>query len=246
MYSTANKIPSSSVRPDNRQSPQILPLGHQNSLTDSHRMSHRDDLVVIAGRSNMGIALFTEGRLNQAEQILRYVYKERRRILGRNHHETMKSKANIAMTINEMGHCAQAESLYREALTFFHHTAGPTHSDTLKTYTNLATSLHDQAKYKEAEEVVAIAIPAMRATYGTSYAGWIKALEFRAILLHYLEEYAAALKIANQVYRRRLSMCGYGHGDTQRALAHVRDLAEDCEEQRSVEALNSCLAAIVV
>jgi tetratricopeptide (TPR) repeat protein len=194
----------------------------------------------------MGIALFTEGRLDQAEHILRDVYKERRRILGRHHHETIKSKANFAMTINEMGHHAQAESLYREALTFFHHVAGPTHSDTLKTYTNLATSLHDQAKYKEAEEVVAIAIPAMRATYGTSYDGWIEALEFRAILLHYLEEYAAALNIANQVYRRRLTMCGYGHDDTQRALAHVRDLAEDCDEQRSVEALNSCLAAIVV
>jgi tetratricopeptide (TPR) repeat protein len=192
----------------------------------------------------MGIDLFTKGDLEQAEHILRHVYKERRRILGRDHYETVKSKANIAMTINEMGHHAKAESLYREALEFFRRVAGPTHSDTLKTYTNLATNLHDQAKYKEAEEFVAIAIPAMRATCGTSYDGWVEALEFWAILLHYLREYAAALKIAKQVHRRRLIMLGDGHADTQRALAHVQDLTEDYEEQRRLEALNSGLAAI--
>jgi tetratricopeptide (TPR) repeat protein len=202
-----------------------------------------DDLFVIAGRSNMGIAFFREGHLEEAEHLHRYVFKERRRILGNNHHETIKSKANIAMTINEMGQHAQAVILYWEALRLFDAVVGPLHPDTLKTYTNLATALHDQGRYVQAEEAVVTVLPTIRSIYGPGHEKFLGVLEFHAILLHCLKLYAAALDVASQVYEQRLISFGYMHCDTQSTLAHMRDLIENCEEERSIAALNPLVAA---
>jgi tetratricopeptide (TPR) repeat protein len=193
----------------------------------------------------MGIALFYEGHLQEAEHIHRYVYSERQRILGNGHHETIKSRANIAMTINEMGHYAQAETLYRGALTLFQLIIGPTHPDTIKTYTNLATNLHDQGRYEDADDVVTTILPTMQSIQGEeAHGNYIEALEFHSILLHWMQMYAIALDVAGQVYEQRLISVGYAHYDTQRALSHVRDLAENCEEEQSTEAFGPCILAI--
>jgi tetratricopeptide (TPR) repeat protein len=194
-----------------------------------------DDLLVLSAQSNRGTSLFLQGRLDDAERDHRLVYRERRRILGRIHHETLKSKANLAMTINDKGNHERAEQLYREVFEGFDDQLGPTHPDTLRTYTNLATCLHDQEKYEEAEALILSAIPLMEFKYGSRHAETLDAMEFRAILLHCLELYIPALEVATFVYNVRYEALGYDHADTQRSLGHVRDLAENCEEERTVE-----------
>ncbi|KAH8722581.1 hypothetical protein GQ44DRAFT_711687 [Phaeosphaeriaceae sp. PMI808] len=192
----------------------------------------------------MGVRLFCEGRLDEAEHLHRYAYTARRRLLGDKHPETISSKANIAMTMNEKGQHREAETMYREALLFFESALGRSHPNTLKTYTNLATSLHDQGKYEQASEAVITALPALKLTYGTGHEEFLVALEFHAILLHCLQMHAAALRVAKQVYKQRLRSSGYEHDDTQRVLSHVRDLAEDFEEEQVVNAFPLLIEAI--
>jgi tetratricopeptide (TPR) repeat protein len=214
---------------------QKLPVLVPRQITDTY------DLVLIDARSNMGIAQFLEGHLHEAEHIHRHVYSKRRKALGRSHPETIKSKANIAMTLNELGKHKRAEALYRDALLMFQRALGHTHPDTLKTFTNLATNLHDQGKFKEAEEAITAVVPIMQSTHGQTNVEFIDVLELRAVLLHCLELYTIALDVAGQVYEQRLISLGYEHHDTQRALSHVRDLAENCEEEQIVEAFDSCV-----
>jgi hypothetical protein len=63
----------------------------------------------------------------------------------------------------------------------------------------------------------------------------LDAMEFRAILFHCLDLYTSALEVAIFVYDVRYKALGYDHADTQRSLGHVRDSAENCEEERTVE-----------
>lgn len=194
----------------------------------------------------MGIDLFYEHQFEAAEHVHRYVYSERTRLLGDRHHETIKSKANIAMTINEMGEHLEAETMYREVITMLRLVFGPNHPDTLKTYTNLATNLHDQGKYEEADNALVTTVAALRSSEEQNHKEILEALQFRAILLQCMQRYVDALQIALQIYRQRRFSLGYQHEHTQKALSHVRDLAEDCEEQRSIEAFSSCGSAISV
>jgi tetratricopeptide (TPR) repeat protein len=199
------------------------------SFTNHQHLYDPNDLFVIAGWSNMGIALFYQGRFDEAEYYHRHVYQERARLLGHNHHETIKSKAYIA--INEMGRSTEAETMYLEALSLSQAFIGPTHPDTLKTYHNLATALYDQGRYKDADEAITAALPFMRSTYGSDHAEYLEALEFRAIILHCLELYSAALEVVSLVYGRRLIVLGYRHESTQKAYLHLKDLAENCKEE---------------
>ncbi|KAF2818651.1 hypothetical protein CC86DRAFT_155066 [Ophiobolus disseminans] len=226
---------------DERQMQPAAFMSTNQSLTSSRRIDNPNDLVVIAARSNEGIALFYEGRLSEAQRIQQYVYSKRRHILGERHQETIKSKANVAIILNEMGHHTQAAVLFREARAMFETVLGFEHPDTLKTCHNLATALHDKENYEEAEEAIMGALPTMQTIYGPGHEYVLEALEFHATILHYMQMYAAALDVIGKVYQQRLISDGYYHDDTQRVLSHLRDLAEDREEEQAMEGFFSRL-----
>jgi hypothetical protein len=84
----------------------------------------------------------------------------------------------------------------------------------------------------------------MQSNYSQRNMEFTELLKLRAVLLCYLRLYTIAFNIAGQVYEQRLVSLGYEHHDTQRALSHVRDLAENCEEGQSVEAFGSCISFV--
>jgi tetratricopeptide (TPR) repeat protein len=206
----------------------------RQTLSAWSKVYEADDLYLLTARSNLGIALHLQGRYQEAEALQRYVSTERQRTLGRTHHETMKSRANLAMTLNETGRHAQAETIYREVLHTYQRKLGASHPDTLKVHHNLATALHDQGKFGDAELNIKTSLPHLRLVYGDAHAESLGAMEFRAILLHCLERYKPALDVAREVYETRKEHLGFDHDDTQRSLCHVRDLAENCEEEKTM------------
>ncbi|KAH7092335.1 hypothetical protein FB567DRAFT_236200 [Paraphoma chrysanthemicola] len=206
----------------------------RKTLSAWSKIYEADDLFLLTARSNLGIALHSQGQYKEAEALHRFVITARQRTLGKTHHETMKSRANLAMTLNETGHYNQAEKLYREVLRTYQKKLGPSHPDTLKIHHNLATTLHDRGKYEEAASNITTALPHLRRMYGDAHAETLEALEFWATLLHCLEQYELALDVATEVYEMRRDHLGFEHDDTQRILRHVRDLAENCEEERTM------------
>ncbi|CAN9239143.1 unnamed protein product [Alternaria alternata] len=213
----------------------------QSSLKGWLQAYGGDDLFVIAARSNLGITLQFQGKLDEAEHSHRYVYRKRQRILGPHHHETVKSKANLAITINEQGRHSEAEAIYREAIEIFQARLGDSHPDTLKTHINLATALHDQDKFNEAESIIASALPLVRKELGDTHRETLKALEFRAILLQHMGKFLKAHGVVTELYQAREKELGRYHDDTQRSLRHMRDLAEDVEEEHAMHRFASVI-----
>jgi len=204
-----------------------------------------DDLFVLTARSNLGIALYFQNRFDEAEAIHRHVFTERQLILGKSHHETMKSQSNIAMIFNETGRHVEAEKLWRDVYKTLQNDLGASHPDTLKTQHNIVTALHDQGRYGEAEATLSGVIPHLQTKYGETHSETLEALEFRAILLHCLKMYVNALELATEVYQIRKENLGYDHDDTQRSLLHVRDLAENCEEESIIGLFSGSLSIAV-
>jgi hypothetical protein len=67
-------------------------------------------------RSNLGIALKSEGKLDEAEHSHRYVYKKCRCVLSPHHREAVSSQPTVTITLNGRRHCAKVVATYREAL----------------------------------------------------------------------------------------------------------------------------------
>ncbi|CAN9198633.1 unnamed protein product [Alternaria alternata] len=213
----------------------------QSSLKGWLQAYGGDDLFVIAARSNLGITLNSQGKFDEAEHSHRYVYRKRQRILGPHHHETIKSKANLAITLNEQGRHSEAEAIYREAIEIFQARLGESHPDTLNTHINLATALHDQDKFNEAESIIASALPLVRKQLGDTHQETLKALEFRAILLQHMGRFLKAHGVVTEVYQAREKKLGRYHDDTQKSLRHMRDLAEDVEEEHAMHRFASVI-----
>ncbi|KAF2026444.1 TPR-like protein [Setomelanomma holmii] len=217
----------------------------KQTLSAWSKVYQPDDLFLLAARSNLGLSLFSQGRYVESEALHRHVCSERQRVLGKTHHETLKSLANLAMTLNERGYHAQAEMIYRDVLQNYMKKLGASHPDTLKMHHNLATALHDQGLYEEAEANIKSTISHLRLTYGNVHAETLEAMEFHAILLHCLEQYVAALEIAREVYEVRKTHSGFDDDNTQRSLRHVRDLAENLEEKRTMADFSTFVPIIV-
>ena len=64
----------------------------------------------------MGILMYKQGKLEEAEPYYREVLEGRRRVLGDEHPETLRSIYNMGVTMIQQGKLDEAEALVREAL----------------------------------------------------------------------------------------------------------------------------------
>jgi tetratricopeptide (TPR) repeat protein len=75
----------------------------------------------------------------------------RRKVLGREHPDTLTSMNNLARMLSEQGKYKEAETMHQQTLELARKVPGREHPLTLKSMNNLATVLSEQGKYEEAE-----------------------------------------------------------------------------------------------
>ena len=82
-----------------------------------------------------------QGRYADAEKLQRQTLDIRRRVLGKEHPDTLSSMNNLANVLSDEAKYAEAERLLREALPTMRHVLGETHEDTLSGMNNLVAVL---------------------------------------------------------------------------------------------------------
>lgn len=108
--------------------------------------------------SNYGRLLQEQGRLEEAEPLLREVLEIRRARLGPQHQATMASIANLGGLLREKGNLTEAAELFREDLQMTSETLGPRHPDTLIAIGNMADLLREMGELEEAFETFGDAV----------------------------------------------------------------------------------------
>ena len=86
----------------------------------------------------LAIALTTRGRYAEAEQMERQLLELQRRVLGREHPNTLTTTGNLAISLSSLGRHAEAERMQRELLRVQLRVLGAEHRDTLSTNGHLS------------------------------------------------------------------------------------------------------------
>jgi Flp pilus assembly protein TadD len=100
--------------------------------------------------NNLSATLNLEGRYAEAETLLRTTLEIKRRVLGPQHPETLRSMVNLATSLRLEGHNSDAEKLGREALEIRRRVLGPDHPDVGLSNYNLAIVVEAEGRRTEA------------------------------------------------------------------------------------------------
>jgi tetratricopeptide (TPR) repeat protein len=131
----------------------------------------------------LAIALTTRGRYAEAEQMERQLLELQRRVLGREHPNTLTTTGNLAISLSSLGRHAEAERMQRELLRVQLRVLGAEHRDTLSTNGHLSASLSGQGKHVEAERMQRELLERQRAVLGAQHPDTMETTDNLAVAL---------------------------------------------------------------
>ena len=88
--------------------------------------------------NNLALTYSDQGRTGEAAALQEEVLQKRRRILGEEHPDTLRSMNNLALTYSDQGRTGEAAALQEEVLQKQRRILGEEHPDTLRSMNNLA------------------------------------------------------------------------------------------------------------
>ena len=120
-------------------------------------------------RETIGMTLWGLGLYDEAKPQLQAVLDIRRRTLGDDHPDTLRSMLALGELLLDAGKGAEAGPLVRSAFAGMRETYGHEHPRTLSCASVLASVLSDQGKYDESESVFAATLEAQRRVVGPEH-----------------------------------------------------------------------------
>ena len=185
-------------------------LGRYSEAEEAHRqaleLTNPENKLAMAERlNNLGLAVFSLGRLNESQQLLEDALDLRRAELPESA-ELAASLNNLALVLAAQDQREEAEPLYRAALELRRSVLGNEHPSTTYSLTNLSTLLDQMNRLEEAEDGYREALQLRRTIFGDDHPavasvlyqiGWLQSRrgELTLARLH-LEE---ALEIRSRV-----------------------------------------------
>jgi tetratricopeptide (TPR) repeat protein len=116
---------------------------------DSPRVAaHLNDLAIVA--QNMGNELQHEGRLTEAEPVLRDAVAETLALYGADHYTVGYTRVSLGLLLEDEGRLAEAELEYREALAIYDKSLPANHQWRAAALMQLARLLVDRGQAEEA------------------------------------------------------------------------------------------------
>ncbi|KAF5848294.1 hypothetical protein GGP41_005682 [Bipolaris sorokiniana] len=111
---------------------------------------HNNNNSTLELAQKCAMALYSDGRYNEAGELEVQVMETRKRVLGDEHPDTLTSMANLASTYWNQGRWKEAEELQAKELGICSRVLGDEHPDTLTSMHNFAYTLKLQARHDEA------------------------------------------------------------------------------------------------
>jgi tetratricopeptide (TPR) repeat protein len=128
-----------------------------------------EDLKVAQTLNQMTHLFIHEGRLKEAEPLLKRALSIREKSLGKDNILTAETLGNLALIEKRLGHDAEAEKLYLEVLDIKEHKLGDSSPSVAITKTNLANLYAEMHKCLEAKKLYQEALAIDEKAYGTNH-----------------------------------------------------------------------------
>ncbi|GFE82393.1 hypothetical protein GCM10011487_43930 [Steroidobacter agaridevorans] len=178
------------------------------------------------------------GDYGQARQHHERALELRRKHLGEDHPDTLKSQAFLVSIMIAEASFEEAEPLAKQTLERMTRVLGPEHSETLAHTGNLGLLLYERGKFQDMAELLARLLPLQQRTLGDAHEATLSTMNNLAIAYRNLGRYAEAAEL----HTRELAICrkafGPEHPGTLTSMNNLANARSDLGLFDEARALN--------
>ncbi|KAF1967610.1 kinesin light chain [Bimuria novae-zelandiae CBS 107.79] len=167
------------------------------------------------------MALLSDGRYNESEELFEQVMETSLRVLGEEHPDTLTSMANLASTYRNQGRWKEAEELFEQVMETSSRVLGEEHPSTLTSMSNLASTYRNQGRWKEAEELQAKELQICSRVLGEEHPDTLTSMANLASTYRNQGRWKEAEELEVQVMETRKRVLGEEHPDTLTSMANL-------------------------
>jgi tetratricopeptide (TPR) repeat protein len=182
------------------------------------------------------------GLYDAAKPLLERALETRRRVLGAEHPDTLKSVSQLGILLNDQGKRDEALPYYREALDASRRVLGDDHPDTLSAISNMSALLLDMGKTDEAAPYCREALDGRRRLHGEDDPATLTAMSDMGSLLKSQGKLGEATTCYRDVLEKRRRALGTAHPDTVASLSRLGGLLT---EQGQVKEAAECFREVL-
>ncbi len=191
----------------------------------------------------MGGVFDNLGLYPQAQSLYSNAIEIRRRVLGPENPDTLRSIHNLCRPLREQGKYADAEKLQRETLDTQRRILGPENPDTLASTGELAIILYNEARYPEAEKLGQEALDTERRVLGPENPETQWSMDILASIYFDEGRLADAEKLYQEAVDTRRRVLGPDHPDTLAVMdGYATTLAEEHHNDQAEKLLRETLS----
>jgi eukaryotic-like serine/threonine-protein kinase len=178
--------------------------------------------VEAAIRNTIGTTYTDLGLYPEAAKQLEAAVDLRRRVLGREHPETLRSMNDLTLVyMDEGSKFPQAEALDNQILESRRRVLGPEHPDTLTSMNNLALVYFQEGKYPEAEALHSQTLEIRRRVLGPEHPDTLTSMNNLANVYYHEAKNAQAEVLHSQTLEIRRRVLGPENPNTLRSMNDV-------------------------
>ncbi|KAL4935809.1 hypothetical protein BDV06DRAFT_233938 [Aspergillus oleicola] len=209
-------------------------LPHALSLI-AEKEFQREQKKYIRLMQNIAICLLTNGKYNEAANILENIV--RKRVLGLEHPETLTSMGNLAFTYEEQGRVQEAQELERQVLAIRRRVLGPEHPETLTSMGNLAYRYGEHGRRQEAQELERQVLEISKQVLGPEHPDTLFSMANLAVTHSKQGQWKEAEELGVYVLEVRKRVLGLVHHETLLSMANLASIYQSQVQWRKAEEL---------
>ena len=161
-----------------------------------------EPLVAARLQSTMGSTYQSLGLFPSAESHYRKALETRRRLLGPEHPDALRTMFDLSRPLHLQARYAEAEKILREAFDVQRQVLGPDHPETLSSMSRICAAIHDQGRYQEAETFCRETLERRRRALGEDHPDTAITMRYVADTLSSLKRWAEAEETFRQALDR--------------------------------------------
>ena len=161
----------------------------------------------------------------------------RKRVLGPENPDTLKTQNNLAILLARSGNYPEAEKLDRETVDTSRRVLGPDNPLTLGSTSNLAVLLDHEGRLAEAEQLDRQTLDASRRVLGPEHPNTLKSMATLANVVWHEGKYADAEKLDRELLDIRQRVLGPDHPDTLNTMNNLASVLDDEGDYADAEKL---------
>jgi serine/threonine protein kinase/tetratricopeptide (TPR) repeat protein len=203
----------------------------------------RDPAVQAQMMHVMGGVYDNLGLYPQAQSLYSDAIEIRRRVLGPEHPDTLRSMHALSRPLREQGQFAEAEKLQRQTLETQRRILGNENPDTIASMGELTIILDNEARYPEAEKLGQEALNIQRRLFPPEDSETLWLMDILAAIYSDQGRFADAEKLYKDAFEIRRRVLGPDHPDTLSIMdSYATTLAQEHNNDEAEKMLRETLA----